>query len=50
MESVVQVRFRNYYNDKAAILVTGNSNQPINVLIANLISKTIDAQYKKPAV
>ena len=44
------MRFRNLYYDKVAILISGKSNQPITVVIANVISKTIEAHYKRPSV
>ena len=50
LNSVIQVKFRNLIYDKAAILIKGNSNQPVNIVIADLTSKTIQAYYRKPAV
>jgi hypothetical protein len=50
MNSAIQVKFRNLIYNKAAILISGNSNQPVNIVIADLTSKTIQAYYRRPAV
>ena len=49
LNTVIQVKFRNIFYDKAAILIKGNSNQPVNIVIADLTSKTILAYYRRPA-
>lgn len=50
LNSAIQVKFRNLIYNKAAILISGNSNQPVNIVIADLTSKTIQAYYRRPAV